>query len=91
MPNPKEPGRSGPWIRVVDESEASGPLAREYAEARRRAGKVFQILKIQSLRPDLLEANMEVYKRCMFGRSGLTRQEREMVAVAVSAANHCHY
>lgn len=83
--------KDGPWIRVVGEGEATGSLAREYEEARRRAGKVFEILKIQSLRPDLLEANIEVYKRCMFGRSGLTRQEREMVAVAVSAANHCHY
>jgi AhpD family alkylhydroperoxidase len=27
----------------------------------------------------------------MFGRSELTRMERETIAVAVSALNHCHY
>jgi AhpD family alkylhydroperoxidase len=27
----------------------------------------------------------------MFGKSGLSRAEREMVATVVSAANRCHY
>lgn len=91
MTNGLPKGKDGPWIRTVDESEATGLLAQHYAEARRRAGKIYNILRIQSLKPEIFVANIEVYKHAMFGPSGLTRQEREMVAVAVSVANHCHY
>jgi uncharacterized peroxidase-related enzyme len=91
MTDGRERSKDGPWIRTVAESEATGLLAQHYAEARRRAGKIFNILRIQSLRPNLFVANIEVYKHVMFGPSGLTRAEREMAAVAVSVANHCHY
>lgn len=84
-------GRSKPWIRVVHEAGATGPLAEHYRAAVARAGKVFQIIKIQSLRPDCIDASMQMYKTIMFGPSGLSRAEREMVATVVSVANHCHY
>jgi alkylhydroperoxidase family enzyme len=34
---------------------------------------------------------MELYKGIMFGPSGLSRQERELLAVVVSCQNDCHY
>jgi hypothetical protein len=34
---------------------------------------------------------MELYRTIMFGGSGLSRAEREAIAVCVSAANDCHY
>jgi uncharacterized peroxidase-related enzyme len=83
--------RSRPWIRVLSESEATGPLAEHYRAAVKRAGKVFNIIKIQSLRADCIAASMQLYRTIMFGPSGLSRAEREMVATVVSAANHCHY
>lgn len=73
---------------MIDESEAEGPLAEIY---RRLGGKVDNILKIHSLHPESLDAHMAVYKNIMFGRSPLSRMEREMVAVVVSVANDCHY
>ena len=36
-------------------------------------------------------AHLQLYRTVMFGPSGLTRAEREAVAVCVSAANDCHY
>ncbi len=39
----------------------------------------------------LLAGHMALYRALMFGRSELTRIERETIAVAVSVANHCHY
>ncbi|WP_404863374.1 peroxidase-related enzyme [Georhizobium sp. MAB10] len=33
----------------------------------------------------------EFYNDLMLGPSGLSKLEREMIAVAVSAVNHCHY
>jgi alkylhydroperoxidase family enzyme len=36
-------------------------------------------------------AHVALYRLIMFGQSGLSRTEREAIAVAVSAANGCHY
>ena len=37
------------------------------------------------------EAHVLLYRTILFGPSGLSRVERETLAVAVSAANDCHY
>jgi uncharacterized peroxidase-related enzyme len=80
------------WIRTVDPSEATGLLARLYQEAKARAGKVFQVLRIQSPRPEVLEASTALYVEVMRSeRSPLTRAQREMIATAVSRANRCFY
>jgi uncharacterized peroxidase-related enzyme len=80
-----------PYIRLIEEAEAEGPLQEEYEAAVERAGKVFNILKAMSLRPGVLRASMELYKEVMFGESGLSRQERELLATVSSAAQNCHY
>ncbi len=79
------------WIDIVSEKDATGDLERQYKAAVKRAGKVFQIVKIQSLRPDIMRTFMELYIKLMHGASGLTRAEREMVATVVSKTNQCHY
>jgi len=78
-------------LRLVNEDEASGLLKEEYAAAVARAGKVFNIVKAMSLRPGVLRSSMQLYRDVMFGRSGLSRVERELLAVVVSRANDCHY
>jgi alkylhydroperoxidase family enzyme len=81
-----------PWIRTIPPGEAEGLLKQIYDEAVERAGKVFNVVSIQSLRPDVLAAGLEIYKALMLSdRSPLTRAQREMIAVAVSRANDCHY
>ena len=49
------------------------------------------ILASHSLNPAALEAHLALYRTIMFGESPLSRVEREAIAVAVSAANDCHY
>ena len=61
------------WIRIIAEDEAEGPLKRIYDSARKRAGKVWQILKIQSLNSDALRDSLRFYQTLMFGKSDLTR------------------
>lgn len=78
-------------LRLVDPDDAEGPLAEEYDAAVGRAGKVFNIVRSMSLRPEVLHASMELYKAIMLGPSGLTRQERELLATVVSATNECYY
>ena len=79
------------YIRLIDEGEAEGLLAEEYDAAVERAGKVFNILKAMSLRPAVLRASMALYREIMFGESGLSRKERELLATVASAEQSCHY
>jgi alkylhydroperoxidase family enzyme len=49
------------------------------------------ILVAHSLNPDSVRAHLALYRTVMFGRSRLSRAEREAIAVCASAANDCHY
>jgi len=80
-----------PHIRLIDESEAEGLLKEEYDAAQERAGKVFNILKGMSRNPRVLRASIDLYQEIMFGESGLTRQERELLATVTSSAQDCFY
>jgi uncharacterized peroxidase-related enzyme len=80
-----------PFLRLIDEDEATGLLKEEYDAGLKRAGKVFNVVKAMSLRPGVLRRSMQLYREAMFGPSGLSRIERELLAVVVSRANDCHY
>ena len=80
-----------PHIRLIDVEEADGVLREEYDAAIGRAGKVFNILKAMSLNPPVLRASMELYQAIMFGESGLSRRERELLATVTSAQQDCFY
>ena len=79
------------WIEMIEPARARGKLQEEFERAVRRAGKVFNILKIQSLNATTLHASMEMYLAAMYGASGLSRAERELLATVVSWANDCFY
>ena len=80
-----------PHLRLIDVDEADGLLKEEYEAAIERAGKVFNILKAMSLNPPVLKASMELYEAIMFGPSGLSRKERELLATVTSAEQACRY
>jgi uncharacterized peroxidase-related enzyme len=79
------------WIKMVAPEDASGTLRQEYDEAARRAGRVYNVIRISSLNPEALRAWVGIYKQVMYGPSSLSRAEREMVATVVSQENDCHY
>lgn len=80
------------WIKIVGIEEARGLLAELYATALERAGKVWNVIRLQSLRPETLNASTGLYLEVMIsGRSPLSRRQREMIATAVSRANSCQY
>ena len=79
-------------IRTIDPDDATGLLARLYREAIDRTGKIFNVLRCQSVRPEVLEASTALYREVMHSeRSPLSRAQREMIATAVSRANECFY
>lgn len=79
------------WIKILEPEEATGELKAEYEQAVQRGGKVFNVVKVQSLNPPVLRLSMQMYLATMYGPSGLSRAEREMLATVVSWANHCFY
>ncbi len=79
------------WIDEVDVSEADGQLAETYAALIEQRGKVSNILKVHSLNPGAMGNHLDLYMTLMFGKSGLSRAEREAIAVVVSANNDCEY
>lgn len=79
------------WIRQIPYEESTGLLRRIYDEALGRAGRIWKIVKVGSLRPRTLQAAMQFYKEAMHGPSDLTRVQREMLATVVSAELACPY
>ena len=79
------------WIDEIDVSDADEKLGTIYAELIKKRGKVSNILKVHSLNPEALGDHLDMYMTLMFGSSGLSRLEREAIAVVVSATNECAY
>lgn len=79
------------WIKEIEVTEADGKLADSYAALIKQRGKVSNILKVHSLNPDAMDKHLDLYMSIMFGKSGLSRLEREAIAVVVSANNDCEY
>jgi uncharacterized peroxidase-related enzyme len=78
-------------IKVIQEEEAQGRLKEIYDELTQSRGKLAEVHKIQSLRPESIVKHMELYMEIMFSKSELSRARREMIAVVVSTANGCRY
>ena len=79
------------WIQEIPPEQAEGKLAQVYAELQKQRGKVANILQVHSLRPDALTAHLRLYMDLLFAPGGLSRKQREMIAVVVSRGNQCEY
>ena len=79
------------WIREILPENADDELAEIYGRVAEPDGTVDNILRVHGLHPKLLEDHFELYITAMKGSSPLSRAQREMIAVVVSALNECHY
>ena len=79
------------WIKVWQEDEAEGELKALYDELTEPWGGVDNIMKIHSLNLPSMQAHNHLYRVLMRGSPDLSRKQREIIAVVVSAANRCHY
>ena len=71
---------------VLDED-----LQELFALCTEKLGIVPNVLRAYSLRPQKLRNFVAMYNELMLAPSGLSKLEREMVAVVVSSANRCYY
>jgi len=79
------------WVKVIPEDNATGELKRAYELVVRTRGKVSNIMRALSLNPSVLRLFTELYTTLVYGKSGLSRGERETIATLISARNHCLY
>lgn len=79
------------WIDEIEVGEADGRLGEIYKELVEKRGKISNILKVHSLNPEAMSGHLDLYMTLMFGKSGLSRAEREAIGVVVSAENDCAY
>ncbi len=78
-------------IKIIQPSEAEGRLREIYLDIEQQRGQIAEVHKIQSLRPESIVKHMDLYMDIMFGRSELSRAQREMMGVIVSVTNQCAY
>jgi alkylhydroperoxidase family enzyme len=80
-----------PWIKQISLNDATGLLKRQFDAAIKRAGRVWHIVHIMSIKPHSMKDSLRFYQTVMMGNSPLSRIQREMLAVVVSAENGCDY
>lgn len=78
-------------LAPADEATLPEELRPYFQKCRDKLGFVPNVLSAWLLRPEKLRNFVRLYDELMLGASGLTKLEREMIAVAVSAANRCYY
>jgi uncharacterized peroxidase-related enzyme len=78
-------------IPVTDPKGLDEDIKAVFAKCIEKLGLVPNVLKAYSFRPEKLRNFMAMYNELMLAPSGLSKLEREMVAVVVSAANRCYY
>jgi hypothetical protein len=79
------------YIPYVPYEEADGLLGELYEQYGDGESGVDNIIRIHSLNPRSMRDHMGLYVHLMRGRSPLTRIQREMLGVTVSALNDCFY
>ena len=75
----------------ADESTLPEDLQPYFQKCRDKLGFVPNVLRAWLLRPEKLRNFIKMYDELMLGPSGLSKVEREMIAVAVSSWNRCYY
>jgi uncharacterized peroxidase-related enzyme len=66
-------------------------LSAYFGKCDEKLGFVPNVLRAYAFDAVKLRAFIDMADDLMLGDSGLSKLEREMIAVAVSAVNHCHY
>lgn len=78
-------------LRVPSEDEVPDEVRELWAGPLERMGFVPNVQRAFALRPAHLLAWWGHYDELMRGDSALSKAQREMIAVVVSATNRCHY
>ena len=91
--SPAPPAAHDDKVMALDLSPAELDEAMKayFAKCQEKLGFIPNVLKAYSFDLAKLKAFIAMSDDLMLGKSGLSKIEREMIAVVVSCANHCHY
>lgn len=78
-------------LRLPNQRHLDPAIKTLFAKFTEKLGFVPNVFRSYTLRPRRLELFRQYNNELMVGDSGLTKLEREMIAVVVSSVNHCHY
>ena len=88
----RDPSDAVAWIETVSPEAADSELSACYAEVvDPESGQLDNIMRVHGLHPAGLRAHQAIYLAAMSGTKGLRKVDREMIALAVSQVNGCHY
>ena len=79
------------WIEMISYEASDGDLRERFEPLQYAEGKIDHILQIHSLLPSTMTSHHNFYRDIMYGRSDLSRKERELAATVISIVNECHY
>ena len=79
------------YINYIPYDDASDELKELYGKYDGENKIPANIVRIAGPNPKAMEGHIQFYRAIMFQKSPLSRAEREMIAVVVSALNSCHY
>ena len=77
------------WFPVPDEADLDPRVADLGARQRAKLGAPNNVVRVHAWRPELMLRWLDFYEYISKGPSGLSRAEREMIGVVVSAENRC--
>ena len=89
MPQPKP--ILGLKIRLPARAKLDADMQKYFAVCQEKLGFVPNVLAAYSFDQTKLRAFVNLYNDLMLAESGLSKLEREMIAVVVSSANRCYY
>lgn len=75
----------------LPDAKRSPSMAAYFKKCEEKLGFIPNVLKAYAFDMAKLEAFVAMYNDLMLGPSGLSKLEREMIAVAVSSQNRCYY
>lgn len=80
-------------VKLISEEEATGKVKDLYEEIKATLGTDFvpNLYRAMAAKPEYLEANWRKDQAVMSRSGRLDPLTKEIIAVAVSAANDCHY
>ena len=77
------------WFPIPDEADLDPRVADLVRRQREKLGAPNNVVRVHAWRPELMLRWLEFYEYITKGPSGLSRAEREMIGVVVSAENRC--
>jgi uncharacterized peroxidase-related enzyme len=77
------------WFPVPKEEDLDPRVSELVAKQREKLGAPNNVVRTHAWRPELMLRWLDFYEFISKGPSGLSRVEREMIGVVVSAENRC--